>query len=40
MRQYSHLSSTIKEYESRFAMLGEEIDRLNSVLRDKTAEGR
>lgn len=36
-RQFSTLSSTIQEYENRFSMLGEEIDRLNKVLRDKTA---
>jgi uncharacterized small protein (DUF1192 family) len=37
VRQLTALSSTIQEYESRFTLLGEEIDRLNNVLREKTA---
>ena len=37
-QKYSELQITIKEYESRFNLVGQEIERLNLVLRDKTNE--
>ena len=38
LRQYGGINHTITEYENRFALLGQEIDRLNLVLREKTGE--
>ena len=38
LRQYSTINHTITEYENRFSLLGQEIDRLNLVLREKTAD--
>lgn len=36
LKQFSNINHTIKEYENRFALLGQEIDRLNLVLREKS----
>lgn len=34
----AQLTVAIKEYESRFKLLGEEIERLNGVLREKSKQ--
>lgn len=38
LRQYSNINHTISEYENRFALLGQEIERLNLMLREKTGD--
>lgn len=38
LQNYSNINHTITEYENRFSLLGKEIDRLNLVLREKTAD--
>jgi hypothetical protein len=38
IRTYGNINHTITEYENRFSLLGKEIDRLNLVLREKTAD--
>ena len=36
--RFAGLQKTLKEYESRFSLIGKEIERLNLVLREKTDE--